>query len=85
MEITMILSSKTPKIELFLRPREVLSLDNRQHPMAIECKNGVIWVTRTGGHKDHILNAGERYIPTSKGSIVIQAIGESQVNIIENV
>ncbi len=52
--------------------------------MAIECKNGVIWVTRTGGHKDHILNAGERYIPNAKGSIVIQAIGESQVNIIEN-
>jgi hypothetical protein len=84
MEIAMILSSRTPKIELFLRPREVLSLDNRQHPMAIECKNGVIWVTRTGGHKDHILNAGERYIPNAKGSIVIQAIGESQVNIVEN-
>ncbi len=80
----MILSSKTPKIELFLRPHEVLSLDNRQHPMAIECKNGVIWVTRTGGHKDHILNAGESYIPAARGSIVIQAIGESQVNITEN-
>jgi hypothetical protein len=84
MENRMILSSKTPKIELFLRPREVLSLDNRQHPMAIECKNGVIWVTRTGGHKDHILNAGERYVPGTKGSIVIQAIGESCVNIVEN-
>jgi hypothetical protein len=81
----MILSSKTPKIELFLRPREVLSLDNRQHHMAIECKNGVIWVTRTGGHKDHILNAGERYIPASSGSIVIEALDESQVNIVETV
>lgn len=80
----MILSSQTPKIELFLRPREVLSLENRQHQMAIECKNGMIWVTRVGGHKDHILNAGERYIPGAKGNIVIEAIGESQVNIIEN-
>ncbi len=80
----MILSSRTPKIELYLRPREVLSLDSQQHPMAIECKNGVIWVTRTGGHKDHILNAGERYIPEAKGSIVIESIGESQVNIVES-
>ncbi len=81
----MTLTSRMPKIELLLRPREVLSLDNRQHPMAIECKNGVIWVTRTGGHKDHILNAGERYIPTEKGSIVIEAIGESRVNIVEKI
>jgi hypothetical protein len=81
----MTLTTRTPKIELFLRPREVLSLDNRQYPMAIECKNGVIWVTRAGGHKDHILNAGERYIPDAKGSIVIQAIGESCVNIVEKI
>jgi hypothetical protein len=79
----MTLTSRTPKIELLLRPREVLSLDNRQHQMAIECKHGVIWVTRAGGHKDHILNAGERYIPGASGSIVIEAIGESQVNIVE--
>ncbi len=79
------LTTRTPKIELFLRPREVLSLENRQYPMAIECKNGVIWVTRAGGHKDHILNAGERYIPDAKGSIVIQALGESYVNIVEKI
>ncbi len=81
----MTLTSTTPKMEVLLRPREVLSVDNQQHRMAIECKNGVIWVTRAGGHKDHILNAGERYIPTAKGSIVIQSIGEARVNIVENI
>ena len=79
----MTLTSGTPKIELVLRPREVLSIDNRQYPMAIECKNGVIWVTRAGGHGDHILSAGSRYVPEAKGSIVIEAIGESCVNIVE--
>ncbi len=81
----MTLTSTTPKMEVLLRPREVLSVDNQQHRMAIECKNGVIWVTRAGGHKDHILNAGERYIPTAKGSIVIQSIGEARVDIVENI
>ena len=77
------LTSGTPKIELNLRPREVLSLDNSQHSMAIECKDGVIWVTRENGHGDHILSAGSRYVPSAKGSIVIEAIGESCVNIVE--
>ncbi|MGE5463741.1 MAG: DUF2917 domain-containing protein [Syntrophothermus sp.] len=79
------LTSRTPKIELLLRPDEVLSLDNRQHRMAIECRNGVIWVTREGGHGDHILSAGSRYVPSARGCIVIQAIGESRVNIVENI
>ena len=82
----MILTSRTPKIELFLRPREVLSLDNRQHPMAIECKNGVIWVTCAGEAGDHILQAGRRYVPKTKGTIVIEAIdAEARVDIEENI
>lgn len=78
------LTSATPRIELLLRPREVLSLDHRQHPMSIECKDGVVWVTRENGHGDHILSAGSRYVPSARGRIVIEAIGESCVNIIEN-
>jgi len=79
------LTSKTPRIELLLQPREVLNLDNNQNRMAIECKNGVIWVTCPGEHQDHILHAGRRYVPKNKGAIVIEAIGESSVEIEENV
>lgn len=77
------LTSTTPKLELLLRPREVLSLDNRQRRLSIECNDGMVWVTRAGGHGDHILNAGSRYVPGASGSIVIEAIGESCVNIVE--
>jgi len=78
------LTSKTPRIELLLRRREVLNLDNSQHRMAIECKNGVIWVTCTGEAQDHILQAGRRYVPKTRGPIVIEAIDEARVNIEEN-
>ena len=78
------LMSRTPRIELLLQPREVLSLDNSQHRMAIECKNGVIWVTCAGEHRDHILHAGKSYIPQTKGSVVIEAIDEACVDIAEN-
>lgn len=77
------LMSTTPRIELLLHPREVLNLDNEQR-MAIECKNGVIWVTCAGEAKDHVLQAGKRYVPKTKGNIVIEAIAESRVDIEEN-
>jgi len=77
------LTSKTPRIELLLHPHEVLNLDN-QHRMAIECKNGVIWVTCAGEQQDHILHAGRRYVPKTKGNVVIQAIDEARVDIEEN-
>ena len=78
------LSSQTPRIELLLRSRELLNLDNSQNRMAIECTNGMVWVTCAGEGQDHILRAGKRYVPKTKGPIVIEAISESRVDIQEN-
>lgn len=78
------LMSKNPKIELLLQPREVLNLDNRQQQMAIECKNGVIWVTCAGEQQDYVLRAGRRYVPKTKGIVVIEAIDEARIDIEEN-
>lgn len=77
------LSSRTSRIELLLHPRQVLNLDNRGHRMAIECKNGVIWVTCAGEHQDYILRAGKSYIPKTPGIVVIEAIDEASVDIAE--
>ena len=78
------LTSTTPRVELLLHPHEVLSLDSRQHPMAIECKNGVIWVTCSGEYEDHVLQAGSRYVLKTNSAVVIQAIAEAHVDIEEN-
>jgi Protein of unknown function (DUF2917) len=78
------LSSRTSRIELRLRPHQVLNLDNRGHRIAIECKNGLVWVTSAGEPQDYILGAGKSYIPRTKGSVVIQAIDEAYVDIAEN-
>ncbi len=77
------LVSKTPRIELLLQPREVINLDNQER-MAIECKNGVIWATCTGEARDHILQAGRRYVPKTRGQVVIQAIDAACVDIAED-
>jgi len=51
--------------------------------MAIECKNGVIWVTCAGESQDYTLRAGRRYVPKTKGEVVIEAIDEACVDIEE--
>lgn len=77
------LTSKTPKVELVMHPHQVLNLDNTRHHMAIECRNGVIWVTCAGENQDYMLRAGRRYVPKSKGAVVIEALNESCVDIEE--
>ena len=77
------LSSQTRKIELLLKKHQLLILHEAQPRMAIECKNGVIWVTRSGERKDYILCAGQRYEPKTPGSVVIEAMDKACVDIEE--
>jgi hypothetical protein len=79
------LVSKTPKIELLLQPHELLSLNNKRQSVAVACKNGVVWITCEGEERDQVLRPGRRYVPRTKGSIVIEAISEACVDIEENV
>ena len=77
------LMSKTPKIELLLQPHELLHLNNKKQSVAVTCKNGMLWVTCEGEMRDQILRAGKRYVPKTKGNIIIEAIGEARVGIEE--
>ena len=75
------ISSQTHKIELFLKKRELVSIDDVQPHMAIECRQGVIWVTRAGERQDYTLRAGRHFIPKGEGRLVIEAIDDARVDI----
>jgi hypothetical protein len=75
------LSARTQKVELVLHSRDVLTLHNIRHGMAIECKNGLIWVTCSGVPQDYMLRPGHRFEPQGKGNVVIEAVDESCVDI----
>jgi len=77
------LMSKTPRLELLLHPREMLKLDNNHPRMAIECRQGVLWVTSSGDLDDHVLSAGQRFIPGRKSKVIIEAIQDACVDIEE--
>jgi hypothetical protein len=75
--------SPTRKIELMLKRHQIVSLDDLQPKMAIECKNGVIWVTASKDINDYVLDSGGRYIPTTRAEVVIEAMADSSVDIEE--
>jgi Protein of unknown function (DUF2917) len=75
--------SKTSNIELLMKKRQLLKLEEAQPRMAIECKQGVIWVTSSGDYRDHMLSAGQCYVPVKKSQVVIEALHDARVDIAE--
>ncbi len=75
--------SQTHKIEVLLKKHQLLTLNEVQPKMAIECKEGVSWVTHAGEQQDYTLRAGRQYSPKGKGSVIIEAIDDACVGIEE--
>ena len=75
--------SKTSNIELLMKRRQLLKLEEAQPRMAIECKQGVIWVTSSGDYRDHMLSAGQCYVPVKKSQVIIEALYDARVDIAE--
>ncbi len=71
------------KLAFILKKHQLLTLDEVQPKMAIECKEGVIWVTHSGDPQDYVLRPGRHFLPKGKGSVVIEAIADACVDIAE--
>jgi hypothetical protein len=75
--------SKPGKIELLMKQRQLLKLDEAQPRMAIECQQGVLWVTSSGDYRDHMLIPGQRYTPVENSRVVIEALDDARLDIAE--
>jgi hypothetical protein len=78
------LTSRTQRIELLLHERQLLALDHANPRMAIECCDGALWVTASGDVQDHVLYAGQRYVPRKNSKVVIEALKDASLDIQEN-
>ena len=76
--------SQTNKLELLLKKHQLVTVNEVQPRMAIECKEGVIWVTHAGEAQDYMLRPGRHYCPKGKGRLVIEAIADACVDIEEH-
>ncbi len=77
------IQSQSHKVQLLLKKHQLVTLNEAQPKMAIECKSGVIWVTHSGDHRDYVLKAGRACVPNGSGNLVIEAINDALVDIEE--
>ena len=47
--------------------------------LLINCLEGVIWVTEEGDLNDRIIKAGERFLISGRGLVVLEALTDAQI------
>jgi len=77
------IQSKGHKVQLVLKKHQLVTLNEAQPKMAIECRTGVIWVTHSGDLRDYVLEAGRSCVPNGSGDLLIEAIDDARVDIEE--
>jgi len=55
----------------------ILGIDLVKQECRVQCREGLIWITRTGDRRDHMIEAGEEYVWKGTGKIVIEAVRPS--------
>jgi len=51
----------------------------RPGEVQIACREGEVWITQEGDHRDIILRAGQRYGIEKRGLVIVQAIGSAKI------
>lgn len=49
--------------------------------MELLCEKGILWVTQSGDHRDHLLAAGQNLIIKKQGRVLIEALQDVEFNI----
>ncbi len=68
-------------LDLLLHKGEIVTLRNINDAMEIECKQGKLWITRSGDLRDYTLVVGEHYTPKQGGKVIIEAMDEACVSL----
>ena len=71
-----------PKTKIRM-PRYAYQRMDRVKPGSILfCDTGVLWVTQTGDHQDHVLLPGQKMIVTKRGKVLIEAMRDADFHIV---
>ncbi len=54
------------------------SIEGDRRGDVINCLNGLLWITQEGDLKDYVLEAGRDFWVTKPGTVVLQALDDSQ-------
>jgi hypothetical protein len=48
---------------------------------AIMCREGVIWITQNEDLQDHVLTAGEMFLVSQPGKVIVQALVDARMEV----
>lgn len=71
------------KVRVMLKKHQLVALRGAKPRVAVNCREGVIWVTNSNDNRDHILIANDKFSPRRKGTVLIEAMRDSYVDIEE--
>ena len=63
--------------ERSLFPGEIIRLNGDGRGLHIVCRTGALWITQTDDEKDYVLQAGETFVVTRPGLVLVQGLDES--------
>ncbi len=76
------LVTRSDRHEICLRPDKLFKIADAPRGLQIICRRGKLWITQADDEQDHILCAGERFIATRQGLILVQSFGEGVMQLI---
>lgn len=65
-----------------LPENELLRIDGTHRHLSLHCLAGTIWVT-DGSRRDYLLEAGRTFTMTGPGTLVVEALGRAEVQLLE--
>jgi hypothetical protein len=76
------LVSSAGRLELSLHPGEIIKFSGDRRGLQVVCRTGALWITQTDDEKDHVLQAGETFVVTRPGLVLVQSLGEGLAQVL---
>jgi hypothetical protein len=64
--------------EITLAKPKMWTIEGDRRGDVISCVSGTLWITQEGDLKDYIVEAGRKFWVTKPGTIIVQALDDSQ-------
>ncbi len=72
---------EVPQSEVALAKYQVWSAEGDNRWRAILCLEGRVWITQKGDARDHAIEAGEMFLISRPGKVVVQALDRTRIQI----
>lgn len=65
--------------EITLPKHKMWTIEGDRRGDVISCLSGTLWITQEGDLKDYVVESGRNFWVTKPGSVVVQALDDSQL------